>query len=355
MTRIVVDAMGSDAYPVPDVEGAVMAAREYGVEVILVGDQDRIKPVLEAQRPENLPITVVQAPEMLTMEDKGEKLAFKARHKQAQNSMAVGLDMVKSGQADAFVTAGNTGAAMVTALFRLGRLRGVDRPALAPVFPTATGSCVVLDIGANPDCRPENLLQFAIMGSLYAEKVRGVKSPKIGLVSNGEEEGKGNELVRAATPLLKRSGLNYFGNVEGKEVIGGKVDVAVTDGFVGNVMLKTAEAVGKLILDRVRSAIQNGGPLAILGGLLVRPALRSIRKLLDPNEQGAAILLGINGLVLIGHGRSDATAIKNAVRLAKEAVDADVVDAIRAAIEESLKRQKPAQSAPAETEKAGEP
>ena len=198
MTRIVVDAMGSDEYPVPDVTGAVMAAREYGVEIILVGDEALIRPVLEAQKPGTLPIRVVHAPEMLTMEDKGEKLAFKARHKDAQNSMAVGMDLVKAGQADAFVTAGNTGAGMVTALFRLGRLRGVDRPAVAPVFPTATGTCVVLDIGANPDCKPENLLQFAIMGSAYAEKVRGVKSPKVGLVSNGEEEGKGNELVRAS-------------------------------------------------------------------------------------------------------------------------------------------------------------
>ena len=178
-------------------------------------------------------------------------------------------------------------------LFRLGRLRGVDRPAVAPVFPTATGSCVVLDIGANPDCKPENLLQFAIMGSVYAEKVRGVRNPKVGLVSNGEEEGKGNELVRATTPLLRTSGLNYYGNVEGKEVIGGKVDVAVTDGFVGNVMLKTAEAVGKLILDEVKSAIKQGGPLAHIGRAAGEDRhLGSIKKLLDPSEQGAAILLG---------------------------------------------------------------
>lgn len=338
MTRIVVDAMGSDNYPFPDVEGSVMAAREYGVEIILVGDQAKIRPVLDAQNPDSLPIRIVHAPEMLTMEDKGEELAFKARHKEAQNSIAVGMDLVKKGEADAFVTAGNTGAGMVTALFRLGRLRGVDRPAIAPVFPTATGSCVVLDIGANPDCKPENLLQFAIMGSIYAEKVRGVKNPKVGLVSNGEEEGKGNELVRAATPLLKNSGLNYYGNVEGKEVIGGKVDVAVTDGFVGNVMLKTAEAVGKLILDEVKSAIKKGGPLAMLGGLLVKPALSNIKKLLDPSEQGAAVLLGVNGLVLIGHGRSDALAIKSAVRLAKNAAEANVIEAMKIAIEESLKK-----------------
>ncbi|MFZ5902448.1 MAG: phosphate acyltransferase PlsX [Chloroflexota bacterium] len=337
MTRIVVDAMGSDEHPRPDVGGAVMAAREYGVEVVLVGDESKIRPALAAQNPGGLPIRVVHAPEMLTMHDKGEELAFKARHRDAQNSMAVGIDLVKRGEADAFVTAGNTGAAMVTALFRLGRLRGVDRPALAPVFPTATGSCVVLDIGANPDCKPENLLQFAIMGSIYAEKVRGVKNPRVGLVSNGEEEGKGNELVRGATPLLKQARLNYFGNVEGKEVIGGKVDVAVTDGFVGNVMLKTSEAVAKLIVDKIREAIKSGGVLALIGGALVKPALTGIKKLLDPSEEGAAPLLGVNGLVFIGHGRSDALAVKNAVRVAKNAAEARVLDAMKAAIEESLK------------------
>ncbi len=338
MTRIVVDAMGSDEFPVPDVQGAVDAAREYGVEIILVGDESKIKPVLDSAKAGNLPIRIVHAPEMLTMNDKGEDLAFKARHKDAKNSMAVGIDLVKKGEADAFVTAGNTGAAMVTALFRLGRIRGVERPALAPVFPTATGSCVVLDIGANPDCEANHLFQFGIMGSIYAEKVRGVKNPKIGLVSNGEEEGKGNHLVKAATPLFKASRLNYFGNVEGKEVIGGKIDVAVTDGFVGNVMLKTSEAVAKLIVDKIKTAIKNGGPLALLGGMLVKPALAQIKKLLDPSEEGAAPLLGVNGLVFIGHGRSDALAIKNAVRVAKNAVDAKVLDAIKSAIEESLKK-----------------
>lgn len=338
MTRIVVDAMGSDEFPVPDVQGAVDAAREYGVEIILVGDESKIKPVLDSAKAGTLPIRIVHAPEMLTMNDKGEDLAFKARHKDAKNSMAVGIDLVKKGEADAFVTAGNTGAAMVTALFRLGRIRGVERPALAPVFPTATGSCVVLDIGANPDCEANHLFQFGIMGSIYAEKVRGVKNPKVGLVSNGEEEGKGNHLVKAATPLFKASRLNYFGNVEGKEVIGGKIDVAVTDGFVGNVMLKTSEAVAKLIVDKIKEAIKNGGPLALLGGMLVKPALTQIKKLLDPSEEGAAPLLGVNGLVFIGHGRSDAFAIKNAIRVAKNAVDANVLEAIKSAIEESLKK-----------------
>lgn len=338
MTRIVVDAMGSDTYPVPDVEGAVQAAREYGVEIILVGDEAKIKPVLEQQNTQGLKIRIVHAPEVLTMKDKGESLVLKARAKDSKNSMAVGMDLVKNGEADAFVTAGNTGAGMVTALFRLGRIRGVDRPALAPIFPTATGSCVVLDIGANPDCKPENLLQFGILGSIYAEKVRGIERPKVGLVSNGEEEGKGNELVKAATPLLKSAGLNYFGNVEGKEVIGGKVDVAVTDGFTGNVMLKSSEAVAKLITDKIREIIKNGSLLTKIGGLLIKPALGEIKKLLDPSEQGAAPMLGINGLVFIGHGRSDAFAIKNAVRVAKNAVEVKVLDAMKNAIEESLKK-----------------
>jgi len=332
--------MGSDNFPTPDVEGAVLAAREYGVEILLVGDAELIRGTLAVQNTAGLAIRIVDAPEMLTMEDKGENLVLKARSKESKNSMAVGIDLVKHGEADAFVTAGNTGAAMVTALFRLGRIQGVDRPALAPIFPTATGSCVVLDIGANPDCKPENLLQFGILGSIYAEKVRGIKAPKVGLVSNAEEEGKGNELVRAAAPLLKASGLNYFGNVEGKEVIGGKVDVAVTDGFTGNVMLKSSEAVAKLIVDTMRQTIRNGNIVTKIGGLLVRPALGEIRKLLDPSEQGAAPLLGINGLVFIGHGRSDAFAIKNAVRVAKQAVEVNLLDAMKSAIEESLKTSK---------------
>jgi len=334
MVRIVVDAMGSDNFPIPDVEGAVQAAREYGVEIILVGDEKIIKPVLDAQNAGSLPIRIVHAPEML---EKGEKLVLKARSKDAKNSMAVGIDLVKNGEADAFVSMGNTGAGMVNGLFRLGRIRGVDRPALAPIFPTATGTCIVLDIGANPDCKPENLLQFGILGSIYAEKVRGVKNPKVGLVSNGEEEGKGNELVKGATPLFKTSKLNYFGNVEGKEVIGGKVDVAVTDGFTGNVMLKSSEAVAKLITDKIKEIIKNGSILTKIGGLLVKPALSAIKKLLDPGEQGAAPLLGLNGLVFIGHGRSDAFAIKNAIRVAKQAVDVNVLEAMKSAIEESLR------------------
>src|SRR5215207_2022604 len=278
MTRIVVDAMGSDNYPTPDVEGALMAAHEYGVEIILVGDASKIQPVLDSAGATNLPVRVVNAPEMLTMHDKGEELVMKARHKEAQNSMAVGLDLVKSGEADAFVTAGNTGAVMVTSLFRLGRIRGVDRPALAGPFPTATGICNVVDIGANPDCKPENLLQFGIMGNVYAERVRAIKNPRIGLISNGEEAGKGSELVKQAYPLLANAKLNFIGNVEGKEIFNGHVDVAVTDGFTGNVFLKATEAVAKLMIEKIRETIKAGNLPTKVGGALVRPALALFEK-----------------------------------------------------------------------------
>jgi len=334
--RIVVDAMGSDRYPIPDVEGAVLAARAYGVEIILVGDEAVVRPALEATNPGKLPLTLLHAPEMLTMQDKGLSLALKAKRKEPKTSMALGIDLVRNRQADAFVTAGNTGAAATTAYFRLGMLAGVDRPALAPVFPTRSGSCIVLDVGANPDCKPEHLLQFAIMGQVYAERVRGVRNPRIGLLSNGEEPGKGNLLVRETYPLLQASGLNFIGNVEGKEVFAGAADVVVTDGFSGNILLKSAEAVGALILDIVREKIRAASPAVQVGGLLVRPALRSLRKMLDPSEEGAAPLLGVDGLVFIGHGRSDALAIQNAVRVAKLAADAGVLESVRAEISRRL-------------------
>jgi glycerol-3-phosphate acyltransferase PlsX len=340
--RIVVDAMGSDNYPRPDVEGSVLAAREYGVEAILVGDEQVVRPELEKHAPGDLPIKIVHAPEMLTMQDKGLALALKAKRKEPKTSMAVGIDLVKNGEAEAFVTMGNTGAAAATAYFRLGTVPGVERPAVAPVFPTRGGTCVVLDIGANPDCKPENLLQFAIMGAIYAERVRGVKQPRVGLLSNGEEPGKGNQLVKEAYPLLAASGLNFVGNVEGKEVFAGEADVVVTDGFTGNVLLKSSEAVAKLLLDIVKEKIQNGSLMAKLGGVLVRPTLRSLRKILDPEEEGAAPLLGVNGLVFIGHGRSNTQAVKNAVRVAKQAVEAGVLGAIRDEIARRLSQAEPA-------------
>ena len=338
MTKIVIDAMGSDNYPKPDVEGAVMAAREYGVEIILVGDESLIKPILDSNNTAGLPIDIVHAPEMLTMEDKGVALALKARRPNAKNSKAVGIDLVKNGEADAFVTMGNTGACLATAYFRLGTIPGVDLPTLAVAFPSKTGSFLLVDLGANPDCKAENLQQFAIMGSIYSEKVRGIQNPRVALISNGEEEGKGNELVKAAIPLLKNSKLNYIGCVEGKEVYGGGVDVIVMDGFTGNVFLKASEAIAKLLNETIREAIMDGGLLSKIGGLLIKPAMGKVKKLLDPSEYGAATLLGVNGLTFIGHGRSDARAVQVAVRVAKEAVEAKALDEIKAAIEESLKK-----------------
>ena len=336
MITIAVDAMGSDLYPKADVEGAVLAAKEYHVNIILVGDESLIKPELEKYDTSKLDIMVVHAPEILCMDDKGLSLVLKARRPNSKNSMAVGLDLVKEGKASAFVTAGNTGAASVSAYFRLGTIPGVDRPALAPVFPTAKGFCIVLDVGANPDVKPINILQFAIMGKIYAEKVRNISNPTIGIISNGEEAGKGNQLVKDSYPLLVSSNLNFIGNVEGKEVLGGEVDVAVTDGFTGNVMLKTSEAVAKFLIDKIKESIKSGGLAANIGGLLIKKSMGSIKKLMDPSEEGAAPLLGINGLVFIGHGRSNAIAIKNAIRIAKQASESGVLESIRDTLEESL-------------------
>jgi glycerol-3-phosphate acyltransferase PlsX len=327
--RIALDAMGSDQFPQPDVEGAVMAAREYGEEVLLIGDEKVVRPVLDALAPGNLPIRLIHAPEMLTMKEKGLALALKAKQKEPKTSMAVGVDLVKQGKADAFVTMGNTGAAASVAFFRLGMLPGIERPALAPVFPTRKGFCVVLDIGINPDLQPKNLLDFAIMGSVYAEAVRGVKRPRVALLSNGEETGKGNFLVREATPMLAASALNFIGNAEPKEVYAGNVDVLVTDGFSGNVFLKSSEAVARMIVDTIKEKIMAGALLVKLGGALVKPALTDIKKLLDPSEEGAAPLLGVDGLVFIGHGRSDALAVKNAVRVAAGAARSGMQNLIR--------------------------
>jgi glycerol-3-phosphate acyltransferase PlsX len=268
------------------------------------------------------------------MLEMGDKPATSARHK-GENSMAIGMDLLKTGAADAFVTAGNTGGAMANALFRLGRIRGVKRPALTALFPVKTGYCVVLDIGANADCKPEYLVQFAIMGSVYAEKVMGVKNPRVALLSNGEEPGKGNELIKETFPLIKETGLNFIGNVEGKELFGGGTDVAVMDGFTGNILLKSSEAVGKLITEKLREELM-GSFQTKIGGMLARPAFARIKKMLDPGEVGAAPLLGIDGLVFVGHGRSDARALVNAIRVARQAVEADLLSALREAIQERL-------------------
>jgi len=329
--RIILDAMGSDNYPDPEVKAAVDAGKQFGEEILLVGHEEQLKPRLEALGGSNK-VKIIHAPEVLKMSDKPTR---SARGK-AENSMAIGMDLLKSGDADAFVTAGNTGGAMANGLFRLGRIRGVKRPALTVVLPVVTGGrCVVLDIGANAECKPEFIRQFAIMGSLYAEKVLGVEVPRVGLLSNGEEAGKGNELVKESYPLLDASGLNFIGNVEGKELFGGEADVVVTDGFTGNVLVKTSEAVSKMLLTVIRSELTSSVRTS-LGALLAKPAFNNVRKIMDPGEVGAVPLLGLNGLVFVGHGRSDAYALVSAIRVARQAVQADLLSALKSGIKDRL-------------------
>jgi glycerol-3-phosphate acyltransferase PlsX len=334
--RIVLDAMGSDTCPEPELTAVVETVRLFGDEIFLVGPEKQLRPRLESL-PEFAKIRLVDAPEVITMEDKGLKLALKAKRPSAKNSMAVGMDLVKKGEAEAFVTAGNTGGALATAFYRLGTLQGVERPALTALFPVKDGFCVVLDLGANPDCKPEYLYQFAVMGTIYAQKIRGVASPRLGLLSNGEEAGKGNQLVRETYPLLENSGLNFIGNLEGKELFGGQADVAVTDGFTGNVLLKSSEAVAKLLVDVLRQELMSSTRTKV-GALLAKPAFGRLRKMLDPGEVGAAPLLGINGLIFVGHGRSDAHAMVSAIRSARQAVEANLLEALRTAIQERLSK-----------------
>ena len=336
--RIVLDAMGSDECPEPELQAAVEAARQFGDEIILVGPEQQLRPRLEAMNA--VGVRLVDATETITMEDKGMALALKAKRKTSKTSMAVGIDLVKNGEADAFITAGNTGGALATAYFRLDTIPGVERPALTATFPVKDGYCVVADIGANPDCHPEHLLQFAIMGSIYAQKMRGVANPRVGLLSNGEEGGKGNELARAAYVLLKASQLNFIGNIEGKELFGGAVDVTVTDGFSGNILLKSSEAAAKLLIDILKKELRSS-PITMLGAALARPAFARIKAIMDPDEVGAAPLLGVNGLVFIGHGRSNAHALVSAIRVARQAVEADLLHAIKTAIQEQLAQAMP--------------
>jgi phosphate acyltransferase len=327
MTPIVLDAMGSDEHPTPELQAAVQLTRADGQEIILVGNENQLKKGLQAITIDKLPIRFVHAPEVLEMSDKPVENA----RKKAQNSMAVGMELLKTGEASAFVTAGNTGGAMVNALLRLGRLPGVLRPGLTAVFPIKTGHAVVVDIGANTDCKPDFLLQFAVMGSLYAEKVLGVQKPRVGLLSNGEEAGKGNLLIKDTYPLLASSGLNFVGNIEPKEFYSGKTDVLVTDGFYGNVLLKTSEAVARFMTDILKEQLM-ASPFTKIGALLAKPAFDTLKRTMDPGEVGAAPLLGVNGLVFIGHGKSDARAIVSAVTLARQAVKSDLLSAMSQSI-----------------------
>lgn len=327
---IVLDAMGSDDRPHPEVQAAVTAATMFGEEILLVGPEDTLKEKLAVTSGDTSHVRVVHAPDVLDMSDH----IIQARAKK-QNSMHVGMELVKSGEADAFVTAGNTGMAMYFAKKTFGDIPGVIRPSLCALFPVRNGHAVVLDIGANAECRPEFLVQFAIMGKIYAITMLGIPNPRIGLLSNGEEEGKGNDLVRDTYPLLKNSGMNFIGNVEGKELFNGEADVVVTDGFTGNVLLKSTEAVAKLIIDILKEELM-GSFRTKLGALLAKPAFGKIRSMLDPAEIGAAPLLGIDAPVFVGHGRSDARAMVNAIKAAKQAVDNRLVPSLRSAISETI-------------------
>lgn len=329
--RIAVDAMGSDRHPQPDVEGALQAAREYGIQVVLVGNKGIVEPELAKHDVSGLTVSLVHASQIIEMKE--HPAAAAKRKKDA--SMVVGIKLLKQGQADAFVSAGNSGGVLASALLYLGRIRGVKRPALSSVFPTRKGHCFLLDLGANTDCKPEYLLQFALMGSVYAERVLGIANPSVAIVSIGEEEGKGSKLVQETYPLLKASGLNFVGNAEGKDIPAGIADVIVTDGFTGNVIAKLSEGVAGLMQDIIKEAILSS-PLTKLGGLLVKPALAQVRKHLDWREYGGGPLLGVDGVVIVAHGRSDSLAIKNAIRVAKQAVEQDALNAIRNDIARSV-------------------
>ncbi|HLW85154.1 MAG TPA: phosphate acyltransferase PlsX [Candidatus Sulfotelmatobacter sp.] len=339
---IALDAMGSDRAPKPEIEGAIQAARQYGMRVLLIGPEAEIKAELDRHSSAlRLPIEIVHASEFITMEDKVEAIRAKR-----DSSMRVGLRMVREGQAAGFVTAGNTGAAMATAKVVLGAMAGVDRPALAAVFPTAPGPvAMLLDVGANVDCEPHNLEQFAVMGDIYframfgnmSGKKSGMPGPRVGLLSIGEEESKGNQLTREAFHLLKQLPLNFVGNVEGRDLYNGKVDVIVADGFVGNVALKISEGVANL----VRTALKESLKATItrqVGALLSRSAFIDFKKRLDHTEYGGAPLLGVKGVCIITHGSSNANALKNAIRVAAEFAERKINDSI----ERGLAALKPA-------------
>lgn len=328
--RIVVDAMGSDDHPAPDVAGAVLAAQEYGDTIVLVGDEAAVKRELAHHTTSGLKLEVVHASDVITMEDKPSAVG----KSKPNSSMHVGMNLVRDGQADAFVSAGNTGAALAVAtLYSLRRIPGVKRPALSAIVRVRGRSVILLDVGANADSRPDWLAQFALMGDIYAKSLLGISRPRIGLLSNGEEEGKGNDLVREAGPLIRALPLHFVGNVEPKDLVKDEVDVIVSDGFVGNIMLKSLEAATSMVVNLLREELMSS-LVTKVGAALSRPAFKSVARQIDPFETGGAPLLGVNGVVIIGHGRSNATAIKNAVGQARKAVQGSVIESIRAGLEQ---------------------
>ena len=321
MKPIALDAMGGDNMPLAAVEGAVMAAAE-GIPVVLVGDEVVLNRELESR--DATGVEVHHADDFFTMDDHASDV-----RKRKGSSIMVGMRLVKDGVASGCVSMGHSGASMAAALLTLGRIRGIDRPAILTNIPASTGYVALLDAGANADCRPLHLQQFAVMGSVYAQVFYGKDSPTVGLVSIGEEEAKGNELTRGAHQLLKETeGISFFGNVEGRDLLKGTTDVFVTDGFTGNVMLKLAEGEANEIFAWIREALTSGGPLVKLGAALVRPALKGLAKKMDPYEYGATPLLGVRGYAFIGHGSSDARAVRNALRTARRSVEADLVEKI---------------------------
>jgi glycerol-3-phosphate acyltransferase PlsX len=329
--KIAVDAMGGDHAPSEIVRGAVLAAsNDYDIEVILVGREDQIENELAVCSCGKERITIVNTSQVIQMNEH----PVSALRRKKDSSIRVAAEMVASGEADALVSMGNTGATMGASLLIIGRIPGISRPALAMPMPTLQEFSLVLDCGATVDCKPSNLLQFAVMGSLYLEKVFGRKNPTVGLLNIGEEKTKGNELVRAAFPLLEGSKLNFVGNIEANELLNGTVDVIVCDGFTGNVILKFAEGFGAGMISMIKDAVMKS-PFTKLGGLFLKGAFRSIKKRMDYAEYGGVPLLGVNGVSIIGHGRSNATAVSNAINVAKRAVEWNVVAGIGNNISES--------------------
>jgi len=314
MTTVALDAMGGDHAPRVEVEGAILAARELGVRVLLVGIEADVRQELHRHRHRALPIEVVHAPDVITMSDSPSQ-AFRRKK---DSSVHVAARMVRDGQADALVSAGNTGAVMTVARFVIGTLPSVDRPALAAAFPNMKERVsVILDVGANVDSKPEHIEQFAVMGEIYFRAIWGVRRPRVALLSIGEEEAKGNELTREAANRLKHSSLNFVGNVEGRDVFRGNVDVVVCDGFIGNIALKLSEGLVEHIGAMLKKAIKSSLTSQI-GYALSKRAFDEFRRRTDYSETGGAPLLGVRGITVIGHGRSNSNAIKNAIRVASD-------------------------------------
>jgi glycerol-3-phosphate acyltransferase PlsX len=329
--KIALDAMGGDYAPDVTVAGAIEAVSEYDVEVILVGDRERLSEVLRDKRYPASRISIFHASEVAGMDE----APVAVLRKKKDSSIRKAVELVKTGKADAAVSAGHSGVAMAMALFLLGKVPGVDRPAIAAIMPSLTGHFVLLDAGANVDCKPENLLEFAYMGNAYYKAIFNEPAPKVALLSIGEEDTKGNELTKEAFKLLKGSkGFNFTGNIEGKDVFAGHADVIVCDGFVGNIVLKTSEGLAETIIKMLKREIANVAT-GKLGYLMIKPAIRNFKKRTDYDEYGGAPLLGINGTCIISHGRSSARALKNAIKYASEMAKQRVHENIATALNAS--------------------